>query len=425
MRDFRAQKDLVAVSANAKETAINTAQTLDTCLRVAVTDVANLTPRRETDVDELTGYEEPTLVYDLGNLSDMAVNCPKAQPQHFAILGAFGLGVCSNAALGDGYLHAITPLDGDVDADRSLPSMTLGMRYGDIVAKRRFVSMFVDALQATFSRDSWVSLAGTLKGTGKYDDNVVRESITAAPDAGTLTLAANAVGGATAAERLAAVHDIVAELESGEWTDVVFTAVSDATPAVISNAAPGEAGDDITYKVLYSPAASAWETFPAYVSETPLRVAQMTVKYGGAWDGSAFQGGRELTSELKSIEWALNNNMQIQFVPGAGDVYASAAFRDGRNQTLKLNREFRDYIMQMQIEENEYFGVYILCEGALFDDTYKYQVELIFPRCAVLSAPISVDGKRLAEAGDLVVLEDSTYGSVIMNVQNLVAAYAA
>jgi hypothetical protein len=52
-------------------------------------------------------------------------------------------------------------------------------------------------------------------------------------------------------------------------------------------------------------------------------------------------------------------------------------------------------------------------------------VEIIFPKVAVLASPISVDGKRLAEAGDLQVLEDETYGSVIVIVQNKVTAYAA
>jgi len=52
-------------------------------------------------------------------------------------------------------------------------------------------------------------------------------------------------------------------------------------------------------------------------------------------------------------------------------------------------------------------------------------VEIIFPKVGVLNAPLSVDGKRLAEAGDLQVLEDDTYGSVIVKVKNLQATYMA
>ena len=99
--------------------------------------------------------------------------------------------------------------------------------------------------------------------------------------------------------------------------------------------------------------------------------------------------------------------------------------REGRTQTLKLDREFRDYILQQHIDDNDTFGVYILCEGAIYDTPHKYQVEIIFPSVAVLTAPLSVDGKRLGEAGDLKVLEDDTYGSVIAKVKNLQATYAA
>jgi len=52
-------------------------------------------------------------------------------------------------------------------------------------------------------------------------------------------------------------------------------------------------------------------------------------------------------------------------------------------------------------------------------------VEIIFPKVALLSAPLSVDGKRVAEAGDMVPLEDDTYGSVIAKVKNLQETYAA
>jgi len=169
----------------------------------------------------------------------------------------------------------------------------------------------------------------------------------------------------------------------------------------------------------------AWMTFPSKVTETPLRVAELTFKVGGTWNGSAFQGGRELGAEIKSIEWAFSNNGDVQFVPGVGDSYAGRYLREGRTQTLKLDREFRDYILQQHIDDNDTFGVYILCEGAIFDDPHKYQVELIFPSVAVLTAPLSVDGKRMGEAGDLKVLEDDTYGSVIAKVKNLQATYAA
>jgi len=425
MRSYRANKNLIAVSANAQETAINTEQTLDTSLLVSINDIINLEPRREHNGEELTGYEEPDTVYDLGNMAGCPLTFEKAQPQHFAFLLAYALGTISTAAAGSGYEHTITPIDNDVDGDRSNPSFSAAQRFGDTVLKRRFASMFVDSFVATFSKDDWLKLVGTCKGTGKVSDNVVEESITANDDVTVLTLAANAVEGSTAAERLQNVQRVRVELDSGEWTEVVYSAVSDATPAVITIVAPGVAVTSKTYKVLYVAEESGWMTFPSRVTETPMRMSQMTIKLGGTWDGSDFVGGREMDSEVRSVEWNFNNNGDIEFVPGAGDTYAARFFRNARSQVLRMNREFRNYILQQHIDDNDTFGVYLLAEGAIFDSPHKYQVEVIFPKCAVIESPISVDGKRLVEAGNLIVLEDSTYGSVIVNVKNLQSAYAA
>lgn len=423
-RSYQATHNLIAVSAAAMETAINTEQTLDVCMLAALTDVINLERRRQANDDEATGYEEADSIYDLGALAGGPLTFPKGQPQHFAFLLAYALGSVSTAAAGTGWEHTITPISGDLDADRSIPSFTLGQRFGSTVLKRRYASMFVDSFVAGFSKDDWCKISATLKGTGKVTNNVEEESITAAPDAISLTLAANGVQGSTAAERLQNVQRIRVELTSGVWTEVSYSAVSDATPAVITISAPSGAGANVTYKVLYIPTEAAWCTFPSRVVETPLRVSEMTVKLGGKWSGAAFAGGRELTSEVKSIEWNFANNLAVEFVPGGGGTYASRGLRSGRVQTLKLNREFREYILQQHMDDNDEFGVYILAEGAIFDTPHKYQVELIFPACGILNSPISVDGKRLAEAGDLRVLEDATYGSVIAKVKNLQAAYA-
>ncbi|MEN8134328.1 MAG: hypothetical protein ABFS18_02160 [Thermodesulfobacteriota bacterium] len=426
MRSPRANKNLMAVSANNRETGINVEQTLDTTMLVAMGDVINLEPRRENNGDEQTGKEEPDTVYDLGALASGSFNFEKAQPQHFAFLLAFGLGQVATVAAGTGYEHTIIPIDGDLDGDRSVPTFTGAQRFGDVIAKRLFASLAVDSFTATFAKDSWCKIVGTLKGTGKVTNSVIEETVSALNDAVELTLAANGVEGADAQTRLDNVQRIQAELTPGVWTEVDYSAVSAASPAVITNTSAGGDGlSSIDYKILYVPTEAAWATFPARVTETPLRVTGLTVNFGGAWNGAAFDGGREMTSEISSVEWGCNNNLQVEFVPGSAGAYASRIWRDGRGQTLKMTREFRDYILQQHIDSNDTFGVHLLAEGAVFDAPHKYQVELIFPKCAVLTSPISVDGKRLAEAGDLVVLEDDTYGSVIAKVKNLQATYAA
>lgn len=424
MRSYRATHNLIAVSANNAETAINTEQTIDTSMLVSLTDVINLEPRRESNAGELTGKEEPDNIYDLGGLSAATFNFEKAQPQHFAFLMAYGLSAISTAAAGTGYAHTITPISNDTDANRSNESFTAMQRYGDTILKRRFASMFVDSFTATFAKDSWCKITGDIKGTGKYTDNVTEETVSALNDAVSLTLAANDVEGADAATRLDNVQRIKAETSSGVWEEVTYTVVSDATPAVITIATLGGDGlSNIDYKILYVPGEPAWCTFPARVTETPLRVSEMTVTQGGTWDGSDFLGGKDLCAEVSAIEWTCNNNTSIEFTPCSGGAYANRAFREGRDQVVKLDREFRDFIIQQHVLDNDTFGLRILAEGAIFDTPHKYTVDIVFPKLAVLNAPLSINGKRLAEAGDMVVLEDDTYGSVIVVVKNLQATY--
>jgi len=425
MKSPRAKHNIMAVSANNAETALNTEQTLDTSLLCNVGDIINLEPRREDNVDEMTGKEEADTIYDNGATASGTLTFEKAQPQHFAFLYAFGLGSVSTVAEGAGKRHTITPIDGDLAENRSNPGFTLSQRFGKTVAYRRFASMFVDEVTATFAKDAWVTITGSLKGTGKHTDSITEETVVAAGNATSLTLAANAVSGMTDAERLDAIHRIRVELTTGVWTEVLYSAVSSDTPAVITITPPSTETTNKNYKVLYAPKEAAWMTMPSRVEESPLRVAQIAVNFGGAWTGTVFSGGKTLNSEISSIEYTLSNDMAIEFVPGAGDVYAARAFRNGRSQTIKLSREFHNFILQQHIIANDTVGMQIICTGAEFATGEKYEVKLIFPKLGVLSAPISVDGKVLAEAGDLKVLEHATYGSVIVSVLNQVETYAA
>lgn len=424
-RSIQATHNQFAVSANVRESAINVIQTLDTTMLFDIGDLAKLEARRENNSNQAIGKEEPDLIYDNGALATLDLNASMAMPQHFAFMLGYGLGAVTSAALGDGHKHTITPIDGDQDADRSNPSFSLAQRYGKTVMKRLFYSMFIDAVTIDLKKDSWVKISAKVKGTGKNTTDVVSETVEAADNATSLTLAANGVAGASAADRLANVQQIVAELTSGVWTEVAYSAVSNATPAIITITSPGGTSGNVDYKILYRPVESAWGTFPARVTEDALRVSQLSVIHGGKWTGSAFSGGRTVTSELNSVQYNLNNNGKCEFVPGAGGAFAGRYIRDGRTQKVKFDREFREYIFQQHITDNDTFGLYAKLEGDLFDATYKYQVEMILPKLGVLAADLGLDGKRLSEGVDLQVLEDDTYGSAIFIVQNLVEKYAA
>jgi hypothetical protein len=421
-RNYLAQYNLFAVSANAAETALNTEQTLDTSLLVDENDILQLAPRREDNSNELTGKEEPDAIYDLGTIVDgAAINFPKAQAQHIAFLLAYGLGIDTPAAYGTGYKHVITP-----ETSMDLPTFTGAMRLGSTILKRRFASLAVDKVTITFAKDAWAKAVGNLKGTGKYTDNVTKETVSAFYDSTSLTLAANGVQGATAGARLDSVHLVRCIVPvTLEKVDVTVTVVSAATPAVLTISAPGGAHTACDFEIIYVPTEAAWCTFPARVTETPLRVTDLTVKVGGKWNGSSFLGGHSMSTEIDSIEYTLDNQGLMEFRPGGTGTYANYFLRQGRQQTLKLDRQARDFILQQHVLDNDTFGVYMKATGVEFETGKNYYAELVFPKCAILKADYKINGKVVAEAGDILVLEDDTYGSVRAEVANKVAAYAA
>ena len=84
-RSFLANNNLIAVSAGLKETALNTAQTLDTSLLVAIANMIANEPRTEDNASEANGKEEADIIYNLGWLSSGTFDFEKCQAQHLAL----------------------------------------------------------------------------------------------------------------------------------------------------------------------------------------------------------------------------------------------------------------------------------------------------------------------------------------------------
>lgn len=427
IRDFLATHNLLAVSAQQREVAINSAQVLDTTLLVDLDSVLNYQPVRHSNREEATGKEEPDRIYALGGLVKGTIAFSRAQPQHFGFLLAYALGQTSTSAAGiSGYRHTITPMAGNLDPARANPSFTAAQRFGRQVMKRRFLSCFVDQVKVRFAKDGWVKINGLVIGTGNIEDNTASEIISAPYNAASLTLASNGVAGSTAAERLSNVQAIeVRNPTSRAWEDVTYTAVSGDTPAVITITAPGGTADITDYRVYYIPTESGWMNFPSRVSEPSLRATQLLVNVGGIWTGSAIQGGHVLAAELREVNWSFVNHLTLENTPGGGVLYANRVFRQGRSQKLEFDRDFRDFLMKQQLAENDTLVVYLHAEGPEYETGYGYSVEMVFPKVGIIAAPVRVADHRLAERLEFAVLEDDNWGSVVVYVQNQVSSYAA
>jgi hypothetical protein len=121
----------------------------------------------------------------------------------------------------------------------------------------------------------------------------------------------------------------------------------------------------------------------------------------------------------------MKNNLTPESTPGAGGNYANRAFRAGREQSLKFDRDFRDFLLAQNLKDNDTLGVYLKATGPEFEPGVNYQVDLVFPRVSVLATTVKVYQRRLSEEVEFAILEDDTYGSVVAYVQNQVSSYAA
>jgi hypothetical protein len=436
MRSHQATHNLFAISANLMEEAINTEQDLDTLFKIDLATLIKYDRRRETDADEAMGHEEITKLYDLGYLASIPLAISKCQPQHVACFGAYALGAIDTDPAGStGFKHTITPISGDLESARSNPSFTFAMRYGLHLLKQRFASGFINSFSLSFERDKFLKLDADIKATGKRTTNMYEESVTAHYNATSLTLTHAVAGGAgapNAQNRLDNIHAIrVQVLSTLQWVDVIFSAVSDADHGVITIVAPGGTADDVTYKILYNikeAGDNAWCDFSGLddIAESPLRVSDFLVKFGGKWNGSDILGGRTIDADINSVKWTFDNKITPEFTMGAATVgYANRALREGREQKIEFDRKFREYIIGNYADTMETFALYAIAEGAEYETNYKFTVELILPKVAVMGVDPKLSGKRLDETANIVIMEDAIYGSAILNIKNQVDTYAA
>lgn len=260
MRDNHANLSRCYVSGQKRERAINQPQAADMLLMLPLGNLQKYS-RAAPERPRLTGQaDEPGVLDFFGSMTEFPLEFPMLQYQELALLLAFGLGNVSTETLTTGvYRHTITPLASRLDAYRDLPTLSLVQAVGGAMYKRLFGSMGLDSAGLDIVKNDWVKATGGLKGTGYHQMNILSEDVTGTNGATSLTLAANAVQGSTAADRLASVHRVQFMLTGQtHWTEVTCTAASSATPAVLTIIPPTSGGSTSgTYRVLYAPAETA------------------------------------------------------------------------------------------------------------------------------------------------------------------------
>lgn len=526
MRDNQPYRNRLLVSAQNQERAINNEQMLDTMFELATGDIMDIR-RRTFQMPVLAGgASESEHTYYQGYEVELGITKDQAQPQHVAFAAAFALGDITTEANGgngpaNGYHHTIVPLDSPLDAGRPRPTFTAVQRVGMTLEQRLGVSLLINQLTFSASKDDFCKLSATCQGTGKTQSSVHTEQVAGNSDDATITLAANAVEGASASARLDSVSEVSFKLASGGgWQDVQLTAVSAAIPAELAITAPDNSGANAgAYRIRYAPdhatalatgsatsdpawdhpnatttltdtaaamtagehlgrylvmtsgtasgaifmitgnstTAFSFENYDLYsagvrsgdtydvkqfpwadtgalsqISQPYLRMNDLTVVVGGEYDGSSFTGGRTLAGGLNSIEWSYSGNHDFSFLAGDGQ-YTSSIGIGQAEQTLKLDQRMKEAVYRAMMadaggdfdDEADYFAMQVTATGAEIGGGYNFQVRITWPRLAINSVKLKAEEAHLGEDLELAVKAHPTHGSVVVEIWDNVASYAA
>lgn len=142
------------------------------------------------------------------------------------------------------------------------------------------------------SKDLSFLLGSTRVYSTVSSSSLVSETISDLPTSTQLTLATHAVDGSTPEERLANVLQITAELTPGVWTNVVYTAVSSATPAVITIVAPGAGIVAVNYKIVLNK------------TSVVLNTAVLTASLTSAWSlHYVYNSGDDAIIDNHKVNW--------------------------------------------------------------------------------------------------------------------------
>ena len=378
----------------------------------------------EDNHDQITGVEGATEIFYSGHTAAGKLSQKRVKPDFLAFVLAHFFGACTSTSAGaSAYRHTITPL-----AELDHPSFTLLQRRGNSILKERFAGNHIEGFTLELS-ESWASLSAEVKGWGKREVNYTREVIAAPANSTSITLAANAVEGASAAERKENVFRVRAKNVGSEvWTLPGVSAVSGATPAVISlGTAVGASSTPIAFQVDYLPKEPGWCVFPGPVDESPLKLTEAKVVVDAYFNGTGLVGGEVISADVVGFSIAGANNLVIKQAPdGSGSLSAAQSLRGGRQVTIKLAEKLKSTIRQWQLDhaDTERLAVALVLQGAEIDPGgARFGAELIFPCCGILAAPMAAHDKFLSQEGDLIVLDDGTYGGVIIRCYNQQTGY--
>lgn len=395
---------------------------------------------RKDDRDLLTGVEGPTTIYEEARKASGKVSMNTGFPEFLCWLLAYWFGTCSSSQTGTyAYEHTITPR-----SDPEVRTFSAYQKAGDGVFAQGFAGCAVDGFEINIS-DGWVKASGDLVGMGKARSDYIKQTGQLATST-TLILAAytpsggasadgtiladggpltDLVSGSTETERLANIHLLLVK-KDGDWqqaTPTACTAPEGGPSQITFSGVTGLDGDE-DYEIVYkSSQGDSWSSPPTLYQSSPMRLADASLLLKATFDGSEFTGGYTIDTEWSELVIKGANGLIVENLPGTSKIYGGRVMRGQRILTISLTETARQAVMVQRIDADETFSMQLTLTGAVIETGLTYSVIIQLPKVGILGHDLMVKDKVLAHKGDLIALEDSTYGIGQAICQNKMATF--
>lgn len=173
---------------------------------------------------------------------------------------------------------------------------------------------------------------------------------------------------------------------------------------------------------------------PTVVGESYLRYGDVNFTRGGSLSGSVagadlVVGGSptSFTGDLQSFEWIVDNQAKTFYEMGDGSGYVTRVERGNRfQQSLSAILEMKDDTHKTGLVNGMEYVLHIPITGAVISGgsgSFNYSCQIIFPKVVYKEAKKDRDGEVVTVNAVFQVLEDTTYGSVIVKVINEQSGY--
>ena len=169
---------------------------------------------------------------------------------------------------------------------------------------------------------------------------------------------------------------------------------------------------------------------PSLTGESYLLAGDMHVNRGSGLTGTvaganlALSGGSDLSAKVRELTFKLSSNVQPVFEVGDQSKTVTRFDQGPRfDYSLSVQFEMEDTSHHDAVFSETEYALYIPLIGSLVETNYNYTCGLWFPQVQYkLSNKTVADGKLVVDA-DFMIQEDSTLGSLIIEIINGQAAY--